>query len=487
MLFLNATVLVGLSITDSKSLSPLLSYVGKRNPVQMTLSQMRLSNFFTTSLYAGFPVPTKVTKSSFSNFLNSAVAFDSACTVFNNQTFDGFHVETNTNCLDMTLCNFSNCTSTLDGGSVMFNMSTQTILITSTFFYNSAATNMGGGVYCSASSANISMCQFKMCRLNNAAPTAGAEPRGAGLYLTVPAGAIPDLTYNIYRNCGMNSTGYGGGAYLSLQDVDMQYSIFSSCFVVNPTDGPCFGGGLYISNSMTGAIATAPLLNLTFVEFTLCQAYNGSAVFIDGFDVDLSYATFSSCYTAPPTTTTTYNLVSVVNYNTTSGLWTNPTFYLNPVLFNDNLNVPNFLLFLCPTGVVYPGQANTGALYVNLPIPSGYLIDNFSVPTLPVGAGLVALQNLSLYTFTTAVWPYDVATFLDTSPSVTPTLTITPSATPAGLATVAIVFIVIACIIVVIGIILAVVLVARKGFGGPGGCCGSSYRRARGAKIVTYF
>ena len=486
MLFLNATVLVGLSITGSKSLSPLLTYVGKRNPVQMTLNQMRFSNFFTTSLYAGVPVPTKITKSSFANFLNSAVVFDS-CAIYNNQSLPGSRVVTEGNFLDMTLCNFSNCTSTTNGGSIMFNMNTQTILMTSTFIYNSSAVTMGGGAYCVTSSANISMCQFKTCRLNNAAPTAGAEPAGAGLYLSVAGAVIPDLTYNIYRDCGMNSSGYGGGAYLLVQDVDMQFSIFSSCFVVNATDGPCYGGGLYIMNSITGTVTTPPLLNLTFVEFTLCQAYNGSAVYIDGFDVDLSYADFLSCYTAPPTTNTTVDMASVVNYNVASTLWPTPTLTLNPVRFNDTLN-QDFLLLLCPTGAIYGTQtAGSGSVYVNLPLGVGYTIDNFSIPALPVNSGVVSLQNLSLYTFTTAVWPYDVATFLDASPSVTPTLTITPSATPAALATVAIVFIVIACIIVVIGIILAVVLVARKGFGGPGGCCGRSYRRARGAKIVTYF
>lgn len=514
MLFANVTVLLGLTIAGSQSLSPMLIYGNRMNQLHVSLNRIAFRNFFGSALYAGNDVHSSIVKSSFSNFLSSAVVFESACTVFTNQSLGATRLVP-ADCLTMDLCNFSNCTVTGSGSCIMFNVTAtgtnSTIAVTNTFFYNSACTedgtnpSMGGAVYCNAATVDISYCQFKECKILGpaATPTATPPPSVGGALYIVSTG-IPILSYNIYRNCGMNISGWGGALFIQAPDADLANSIFSQCYVMPTTTATTdvatvasFGGALFIRNS-AAVTTTAPELNLSFVEFTGCQGWNGSAVYLDGFSPSLSYTTFTNCSTAPPTLVSgaaavvyTTSIVNVVA-NVTATVVSPYTIALDSVLFSETLTTTTpFYLIYGPSDATYRTATTTNAtqanLYLSIPLPAGTTIDNFSSPSIPVASGEVMLLNVSSYTFTTAVWPYDIATFLDTTAVAAATATVTPSATAApALSTVAIVFIVIAVIIVLVGIILAIVLVVRKGFGGPGGCCGRS-SHVRGAKIVTYF
>lgn len=286
----------------------------------------------------------------------------------------------------------------------------------------------------------------------------------------------------------MNATGQGGALYIEAVNADLVNSIFSQCYVIptltNNTKNAqdwSYGGALCMKNTGT----TAATLDLSFVEFTACEGWNGSAVYVDAFSLNLSYTTFTNCATNSPVNVTTQlnhttSIIDIADNGTAISI------ALDPVLFSETLT-PTFYLLYGPATLGFPTTAGAANLYLSIPLPVNTTIANFSSPAIPVASGMVMLLNVSSYTFTTAAWPYDVATFLDTTAVAAATATVTPSATAApALSTVAIVFIVIAVIIVLVGIILAIVLVVRKGFGGPGGCCGRS-SHVRGAKIVTYF
>jgi hypothetical protein len=172
------------------------------------------------------------------------------------------------------------------------------------------------------------------------------------------------------------------------------------------------GGALYLVN----LYAVRRRLTIFRANFTGCLADNGSAVYVEGFDIVFHCTHFDAC--------TTGGSVIFVNSTDVAGVTMEVPF----VSFNDtDIGIRQFWLIYAPYATYGHNRDNTGRVY--LPLATGATNRQYFSPPLPIETGYATMEDLSYVGHSYEIaWPHDPA--LDgVPPPRTPVASGTPGAT----------------------------------------------------------
>ena len=496
-MFLNSTIISGLTIFSLFKPSPLLSIPGARSRPSIKLVDSNFHRFFNSALKASFANILTIKRNNFLYLLNSAVSFES-CSNFIDTSFPNSHRTFGSSCVYISGCTFTNCASSY-GGAILANTTTLEIAIDRSNFTSCTATNAGGALYLcdtqevptSVECFRITYCIFNYCSCYNADPTIMLY--GGAIYLRAHSGIFRSSQFaHSYLN-----RGYGAGIYINVIDASNKFffTSFNNCTIDSTiTDSTQSRGGAgYISLINQGNV------NISYIQFNSCSAVNGSCFFLENvLSVTLNYTDFSLVQdryfdltaspsaqmtlgvlvfrSFPSTSTAEYTIVSSDQALTyTNSISNKGTTYQDqtPVLIFEPLSSQDVSSYLNPDYVsnyvgypfVVPANAtndpDTEIANSLTPTPT----TSVAVPTPTIDAAVPTASLNPLPTATPAATPLATATPAPTqTPAPTATLpAATPSASAPPLGTTSIVLIVIACIIVAVAIIVTIILIVRRG------------------------
>lgn len=506
---LNQSVLIGLTLSLSLSQSPFFATPVTSSHTQFNFARLYLSHFTSNFLYSPQARQCGLQCSSFSYFLKSPISVTSVCVTKHLETVHGPHTEVIENCLNVTNCTFQSCSNPNgNGGAIDVNCTTAyDILVRYTQFTACLSTYDGGALYITVpSNVDITFNTFSICYTTYRA-TATNDTFGGAVFVD-SLGELVNLSCNIFSKNMVSGAGAGGAVYVSGSGIDLRYCIFIDCNVTNTANTAMSqGGGAYIScknNKNPLILGQVFELYLSFVNFTNCNAINGSAIFIENAtDETMTFDTtvFNNC---SETTYSWSTLEITANENHSQPV----AITVVQMVFDDPRITTASLRRLISgptetTGVATPVNMTyvnsqkgvMGTIYCQT-APNFDVTRQF-VPNLPLSTGWVLVRPITEFVYG-AVWPYDpsqaglppVPTPIPpstsaTTPVVTPTITATPAGSP--LSTVAIVFIVIACIVFVFAIIGLVICLCK--FESCRRCLNRRYtERVTGVqRQITYF
>lgn len=483
---LNQSVLIGLTLSLSLSRSPFFATPVTSSHTHFNFARLYLSHFTSNFLYSPQARPCGIQSSSFSHFLKSPISVTSVCVTKHLETVHGPHTQVIDNCLNVTNCTFQSCSNPNgNGGAIDVNCTTSyDILVSYTQFTACLSTYDGGALYITVpvSNVDITFNTFSICYTTYRATTTNNTFGGAVFVDSL--GALVNLSCNIFTKNMVNGAGSGGAVYVSGSGIDLRYCIFVDCNVTNRTNtATSTGGGMHIlcKNNKDPLVAGQIFeLHLSFINFTNCNAMNGSAIYIENAtDETMTFDTtvFNNC--SDTETNQTWSTLAI----TANQAHAQPVgITIAQMVFDDPRITTASLRRLISgptqtTGVATPldmtylnSQNNVmGTIYCqNAP---NFNVTRQFVPNLPLGTGWIVVRPITEFAYG-ALWPYDpsqaglppVPTPIPpstsaTTPIATPTITATPAGSP--LSTVAIVFIVIACIVFVFAIIGLVICLCK--------------------------
>jgi hypothetical protein len=232
----------------------------------------------------------------FSHFLKSSISYATACAVIETAAF-GKHA-THKECLIVNSTRFTSCSNPIGNGGAIDFVSSAEITVVNTSFL-ACLCRWRGGALCVITEGDIKITYsyFYQCYtryIGQHWPETG-DTFGGALYLFSNSTRIANISCNRFVANWVAGNGCGGAVYATAAEFDMRYTIFERCSV--RSDGVSLnlsaGGAVYLVNLH----AARKRLTIFRANFTGCLAVNGSAVYVEGFDVVFHFTHFDACTT----------------------------------------------------------------------------------------------------------------------------------------------------------------------------------------------
>lgn len=480
---LNRSLLIGLTLSRSVQPSALFSCAKRTSGVSISMSNFRLSNFFGHAFHTESAPRLRIQGSHFTNFLKSAISYDSLCTTLDSQMQFGIHTGVTDNCLMVSNCTFLSCSNAgSEGGAIRFKAD-HSVFVTNSQFLACLATTDGGAIYIDTNEkdvlVSVTFCYFYLCYTRYKDDMWTREDpvsKGGAVYIATKKA---DLTSNNFLQNTVYDDGYGGSVYARVNQIDMSFCTIAQSHVdCNDTS---YGGGVYIEYWKYGKTVPEVFADLRFINFTTCTAIYGSGVYIAKANnqvVEMNHTVFKEC--------SDIDVEATLMITKDDGVSGDPILLLESVAFFDERLLDDYeqtKLIDGPAEMVY--RPSNG---VNFRVFTTKWDVALFVPSLPIGTGKALIETEDEYHWDVV---YPTMEIPETPQSATETEIIyvtTPSASEIPddtLEMAGLIAIIVASVIAVIALLVgAVILLKRMGI-----CkCGvDSGQPEMGTKQVGYF